>query len=336
MSTGNTKKIVVENYNSDWPKRFENLSGEIWPLIQHCAVAIEHVGSTSVPGLAAKPIIDIDIVIEDVGKLAEVIRSLSILGYEHRGNLGIEGREAFKYSSHPIKHNMYVCVKECYAFRNHILLRDYLLKNSQARDTYSNLKKTLADTSDSIDLYVGGKTDFIIDILSASGLNSSQIDLIRSSNQPSFKRLKVICKTQKAELWDGDSLIKNYIVSTALNGLGCQEGSFCTPTGKLRIASKIGASLPLGGIIRARIPTNEVWSNNSEFINEDLVLTRLLWLEGAEEHNANTFKRYIYLHGTNHENFLGQPASHGCIRFSNEDIVEIFDHMQAGNEVEVT
>jgi GrpB-like predicted nucleotidyltransferase (UPF0157 family) len=327
--------ILVQDYNPAWARKFQTLKNEIWPHIQLHALAMVHVGSTSVPGLAAKPIIDIDIVIEDIKSLAPVLRALSSLGYEHRGNLGIEGREAFRPPVHQIRHNLYVCLKDCYAYRNHILLRDHLLLNSRAREEYSALKKNLAATTDSIDLYVGGKSDFIIKILAEAGLNSEQIDLIRESNEPSFKRLTVNSQTQRAELWDGDRLIKSYAVSTALNGPGCQEGSFCTPTGKLRVASKIGAGLPLGGIIRARVPTGEVWREGANFGAEDLVLTRLLWLEGTEAHNANTFKRYIYLHGTNHESLLGQPASHGCIRFGNKDIIEVFDHMQAGNEVEV-
>ncbi len=109
--------------------------------------------------------------------------------------------------------------------------------------------------------------------------------------------------------------------------------------GKLRVASKIGQGLPIGGVLRTRTPTGEIWSVDStnplSSSEEDLVLTRLLWLEGAEDHNANTFQRYIYLHGTNQEHLLGQPASHGCIRFSNQDIVEVFDAIQVGNEVEV-
>lgn len=329
-----TKLIQVEDYNSDWAKQFEALKNQIWPHIQTCALSIEHVGSTSVPGLAAKPIIDIDIVIENIGKIAQTLRQLSTIGYEHRGNLGIEGREAFRHS-HPTKHNLYVCLKDCYAYQNHILLRDFLLRNPQSREEYSKLKKDLANSTDSIDLYVEGKTEFILKILSVAGLDPDQINFIRSSNRASFTRLLIHSQTQKAELWNKDQLVKVYNISTAANGIGCVENSYCTPSGKLRVASKIGAGLPLNSIIRARIPTNEVWKNNTASNSEDLVLTRLLWLEGADEHNANTFKRYIYLHGTNHENLLGRPASHGCIRFSNQDIIEIFDLMQAGNEVQV-
>ncbi len=159
------------------------------------------------------------------------------------------------------------------------------------------------------------------------------------SNEESKKRMIVKSTKQVAELWDENKILKIFRVSTALNGLSCEEGSYCTPIGKLRVASKIGFGLPIGGVLRSRISTGEIWSNDPtnplSSSDEDLVLTRLLWLEGAEDHNANTFKRHIYLHGTNQEHLLGKPASHGCIRFSNDDIVEVFDALQAGNEVEV-
>ncbi|MBK9324389.1 MAG: L,D-transpeptidase [Bdellovibrionaceae bacterium] len=162
---------------------------------------------------------------------------------------------------------------------------------------------------------------------------------IKSANKASFKKLVVNSNDQTAELREGNEILKKYSISTATNGLSCQENSFCTPIGKLRVASKIGEGLPLGSVIRSRVPSGELWSpdpnNPISKSNEDLVLTRLLWLEGAEEKNSNTFKRYVYLHGTNQEHLLGKPASHGCIRFSNKDIVEIFDALQAGNEVEV-
>lgn len=154
-----------------------------------------------------------------------------------------------------------------------------------------------------------------------------------------MRRLIVHIENQLAELWDGDRLIKTYVISTAKNGPGCAEGSLCTPTGRLRIARKIGDGLPLGGVLKGRLPTGEVWSsaqgNSLADSSDDLILTRILWLEGLEEHNANTLQRYIYLHGTNQESLLGTPASHGCVRFGNADIVEIFELLPEGAEVEI-
>lgn len=154
-----------------------------------------------------------------------------------------------------------------------------------------------------------------------------------------MRKLLVHIQDQIAELWDDRRRVKTYRVSTAKNGPGCVEGSYCTPTGKLRVAKKIGDGLPLGSVLKARAPTGEIWSASSDNrlsnSSDDLILTRVLWLEGAEEHNANTLGRYIYLHGTNQENLLGSAASLGCIRFSNKDIVEIYELLPEGAEIEI-
>ena len=331
--------VNVEEYNSKWASWFESLKNQLLPSVKEYALSIEHVGSTSIPGLLAKPVIDMDIVIDNVKNLNPIIRALESLGYTHRGNLGIEGREAFRIPAHQFKHNLYVCLQDCTSLKNHLILRDHLRSHPEARNQYGELKRRLANTSLTIDEYVEGKTSFIVDILSKNGMDAKDLEAIKNSNQASNKKLVIKNVKQKAELWQANQLIKVYKISTALNGLGCQEGSFCTPTGKLKVASKIGGTLPFGGVLRSRIPSGEIWSPDSSNplsnSNEDLVLTRLLWLEGAEDHNSNTFKRYIYLHGTNQEHLLGKPASHGCIRFSNQDILEIFNQLQAGNEVEV-
>ena len=140
---------------------------------------------------------------------------------------------------------------------------------------------------------------------------------------------------QIAELWDEKKILKSYVISTATNGLGCENDSCCTPHGKLKVAEKIGGGHPIGAIFKSRIPTGEVWSHQfaDTSIDDDLVLTRILWLEGAEDKNSNTLGRYVYLHGTNHEDKLGHPVSHGCIRFSNSDILEIYEHLEVGAEV---
>lgn len=122
-------------------------------------------------------------------------------------------------------------------------------------------------------------------------------------------------------------------------GLGCEEGSFKTPLGRLRVSRKVGAGAECGTVFRGREPSGERWSddpaNPLNASSEDLVLTRLLWLEGCEEHNANTLARFIYLHGTNQEQLLGTPASHGCVRFSNRDIAELFELLPVGCLVEI-
>lgn len=149
-----------------------------------------------------------------------------------------------------------------------------------------------------------------------------------------MRRMIVDSVRQVAEIWEGDSLLKEYSVSTALKGLGFGVDSFCTPIGRHVVAEKIGDGAPVGSVFKSRLATGDVWTEQA-FVNEneDLILTRILWLKGIEEVNKNSYDRYIYLHGTNHEDKLGLPASHGCIRFSNLDIIEVFNLLEVGSEV---
>ena len=96
------------------------------------------------------------------------------------------------------------------------------------------------------------------------------------------------------------------------------------------IAQKIGNGEPSGAVFKSRVPTGEIGWDSTE---ADLVLTRILWLEGLEEGNANTRERYIYIHGTNHESAIGQPASHGCVRMINADVLELHDLIPEGASV---
>lgn len=178
-----SKSVIVQPYNPEWANQFLELKNIIWPKIMNFAISIEHVGSTSVPGLAAKPIIDIDIIIADMSSLPQVIDGLATIGYEHRGNLGIIDREAFRSKQSLIKNNLYVCPQNSVALKNHICLRDTLRANSDLRDEYSSLKKQLAvKFPESIDEYIEGKTDFILKILEKNGLNSDRLEEIRKMN----------------------------------------------------------------------------------------------------------------------------------------------------------
>jgi lipoprotein-anchoring transpeptidase ErfK/SrfK len=103
-----------------------------------------------------------------------------------------------------------------------------------------------------------------------------------------------------------------------------------TPTGRFRIAEKIGTGMPLGTVFKSRVP---VKATKKLLRDEDLVMTRILWLDGLDPENANTFDRYIYIHGTNHEEMIGEPASHGCIRMRNADLVELFEVVEVGAPV---
>ena len=104
-----------------------------------------------------------------------------------------------------------------------------------------------------------------------------------------------------------------------------------TPTGRFRIAETIGRDAPVGTVFKNRAP---VKATKKMLRDEDLVMTRILWLDGLERRNANTHKRFIYIHGTNHEEVIGEPASHGCIRMRNADLVELFE--QVGTDTPVT
>jgi len=123
----------------------------------------------------------------------------------------------------------------------------------------------------------------------------------------------------------------HYTISSAAKGMGFQPGSHRTPVGRFRIAEKVGAGEASGTIFKSRVPIGQ-WQPE-EVTEGDLILSRILWLEGLDAENLNTMDRYIYIHGTNQEGLLGKPASHGCIRLSKDDMVELFDKVEVGTEV---
>lgn len=176
--------IQVCAYNPHWKEQFESLKRQIWPAVSAYANRIEHVGSTAVEGMWAKPIIDLDIVVNSNEALTGVISGLASIGYVHRGNLGIEGREAFMADNPVLKHNLYACMEDCLAFRNHILLRDHLRKHPKDLNKYSEIKRELARKfSDDIDSYVDGKTEFILSILKAYHVDENELSAIEKANR---------------------------------------------------------------------------------------------------------------------------------------------------------
>src|SRR4029077_15202955 len=128
---------------------------------------------------------------------------------------------------------------------------------------------------------------------------------------------------------DGET-VRSYPISSSRFGIGTQEGSFKTPTGNFRISQKVGGEMPSGTIFRSRVPLGPEDPLPS---TEDLVMSRILWLDGGDEQNANTRDRFIYIHGTKHEDKSGTPASHGCIRMRNADVIELFDFVDEGTPV---
>ncbi|OYV03688.1 MAG: hypothetical protein CFE26_20845, partial [Verrucomicrobiales bacterium VVV1] len=147
-------------------------------------------------------------------------------------------------------------------------------------------------------------------------------------------RLQVSIDDQKLRVLNHDGLFREFIISTAAKGVGFKAGSHRTPTGRFRIAGKIGDGAEPGTIFVARAPVG-VWFPDATVLDDDLILSRILRIEGLDPENANTFDRFIYLHGTNREDLLGQPASHGCIRMANRDIIELFDFVEPGTPLEI-
>jgi UDP-N-acetylmuramate--alanine ligase len=157
------------------------------------------------------------------------------------------------------------------------------------------------------------------------------------------QRLLVVdVERQRLYLVSGGKLAADYRCSTAARGVGGAEGSFRTPPGVHRIADRIGSSAPVGAVFESREPTGAVWTGEieGEIDPRDLILTRVLILDGSEPGvnqgpGCDSRARYIYIHGTNHERELGTPTSHGCIRLSNRDVVELHDRIQSGDPVVV-
>jgi lipoprotein-anchoring transpeptidase ErfK/SrfK len=145
-------------------------------------------------------------------------------------------------------------------------------------------------------------------------------------------KIQISVRDQRLTLKNGRKKIAAYPISTSRFGLGSKEGSFKTPTGKFRIAEKIGEGMRSGTVFKSRRP---VKATKKMLSKDDLVMTRILWLDGLEPRNANTHDRYVYIHGTNHEEEIGTAASHGCVRMKNGDVVELFDQVTEGTPVEI-
>ena len=145
--------------------------------------------------------------------------------------------------------------------------------------------------------------------------------------------LRVSLADQRMELLnEAGEVVHAWSVSTAAKGAGELAGSYQTPRGRHLIRAKIGAGLPLNTVFRARRPTGEIYTPElaSAHPGRDWILTRILWLSGLEPGhnrlaNRDTMRRYIYIHGTPDTEPMGVPASHGCIRMRNTDLIDLFD-----------
>lgn len=154
-------------------------------------------------------------------------------------------------------------------------------------------------------------------------------------------RIEISIAKQTLTLLDDFGRVKScYPVSTAANGAGCEKNSGCTPLGEHVIRAKIGTNAPLGAVFVGRRATGEICSPEliAQFPERDWILTRILWLSGKEIGknrlgDVDTMQRYIYIHGTPDHESLGKPASHGCVRMRNTDIVVLFDAVPVGTSV---
>jgi GrpB-like predicted nucleotidyltransferase (UPF0157 family) len=184
MPKQSQREVLVVEYDSSWPLTFATLQVPIGESLRGIALSVEHVGSTSVPGLAAKPIIDIDVILPSRAEIPATIERLAALGYVHCGNLGIEDREAFESPAGLPAHHLYACVQDSTALANHLAVRDCLRRNPAAASAYGRLKKQLAEQFPTdIEGYIAGKTDFLLEILRSAGFPDVALLAIRDANR---------------------------------------------------------------------------------------------------------------------------------------------------------
>jgi lipoprotein-anchoring transpeptidase ErfK/SrfK len=157
------------------------------------------------------------------------------------------------------------------------------------------------------------------------------------------KKLYVVVNIEKQlmTVFKEGEILRTYPVSTSKFGIGNKMGSMKTPLGKHKISEKNGKKAPLGTIFTGKRNSGKIFSENEDlYQGQNLITTRILQLEGLEEginkgEGIDSYKRYIWIHGTSQESLIGMPASHGCIRMRNRDIVEFFDLVRVGTEVEI-
>jgi lipoprotein-anchoring transpeptidase ErfK/SrfK len=146
-------------------------------------------------------------------------------------------------------------------------------------------------------------------------------------------KMIVSVRDQKMLLVRDGKAVKSYKISTSKFGIGDRPGSNCTPLGRMEVAKKIGTNVPVGTVFKNRRATGEVIKPNAP--GRDPIVSRILWLNGTEAGNRNTFGRYIYIHGTPEERRLGTPASYGCIRMGCKDVVDLYNRVGPGAEVQI-
>ncbi|NYE38036.1 GrpB-like predicted nucleotidyltransferase (UPF0157 family) [Nocardioides cavernae] len=178
-------RIEVVDWTPRWAEQFDEVAAVLRDALRSVPSArVEHVGSTSVPGLAAKPVLDIDVIVEEHA-VAAAVAALESVGYVHRGDLGVSGREAFHAPDEPRRH-VYICTAGSANVRNHLAVRDVLRARDDLREAYAGVKRALAaDPGMDIDTYVAGKSAVLQQVLEESGeLTAAELVAIRRLNDP--------------------------------------------------------------------------------------------------------------------------------------------------------
>jgi GrpB-like predicted nucleotidyltransferase (UPF0157 family) len=182
MDSAPPQAIQVVDYDRAWPEQFAALRARLLPGLG-AGVGIEHIGSTAVPGLAAKPVIDLDVVVPSAADVPPAIVQLARLGYGHRGDLGIPGHEAFTSPQGPPAHHLYLCAAGSMALQNHLAVRDRLRADPGLAQRYAILKRRLAqEFADQPAAYGAGKTGFLVALLREAGLPLEALAAIRAAN----------------------------------------------------------------------------------------------------------------------------------------------------------
>ncbi|MFY7900513.1 MAG: GrpB family protein [Chitinophagaceae bacterium] len=184
---------LIEPIDNEWKEAFQQIRLNLLNTLSEFTIEIEHVGSTAINGLIAKPIIDIDIILYNKLAIQSITKSLKNVGYIFKGDQGIEGRFAFKQPNEKVpfsstnytwhSHHLYVCFADSLAVKNHLLFRQALQENDFLVKKYADIKKALANEKGmNRELYTKRKTDFILHILSEYGLSDAEIESIRIAN----------------------------------------------------------------------------------------------------------------------------------------------------------
>ena len=157
-----------------------------------------------------------------------------------------------------------------------------------------------------------------------------------------MKRIEISIAQQTLDLLEGSQRLKRYAISSAAKGVGEQNGSYCTPRGAHIIRAKIGAGAEPDTVFVGRRASGEHYTPTlrEQHPGRDWILTRILWLSGKEPGRNrlgqnDTMRRYIYIHGSPGDVEMGVPGSHGCIRMSNRDVIELFDLVEVGTPVDI-